>query len=395
MRLRERMPDATASLPWAAAAAPDAVPEPGDNDDGSTPSGRQLRRQRVWLQELRMIAASYGFNGLCLVLFWLTGAVHGSAAFAYAVPGWMLCIGAAVLIRTGRAVRWTDAGIALFQTIAGASLCLGGLWLYPEVGCLYVLALFTVFLSATYRTSKARSQIAWGVVSVLLGLLAFTGTHRLQIPHATGAQQLVAWLCFTVTLSRCVLLSVINTRHTLLLRQHGEQMARTLAEIERLAHYDELTGLPNRRHLLRQLDEEAARATRDGSPLAIALLDLDHFKAVNDQLGHLVGDRALQCFAQAVDAHRRTTDRFGRHGGEEFLLLMPATSVAEGERAIERLRDAVAAADWERVSPGLRLNFSAGLAAHHAGDTPEQLLARADRGLYGAKDAGRNCLRVG
>lgn len=394
MTVRERpAPAATLPLPRGRD-APEPVAAPGD-EDGSTPSGRQLRRQRTWLQELRMIAMSYGFNGLCLGLFWFTGTVDLSAAFAYAVPGWVLCVGAAVLIRTGRSVRWTDAGIAMFQSIAGALICLVGLWLYPEVGCVYVLALFTVFLSATYRTSKARSQIAWMVVSVLLGLIAFTGGRRLQIPHASGGQQLVAWLCFTVTLSRCVLLSVINTRNTMLLRQHGEQMARTLDEIERLAHFDELTGLPNRRHLLRQLDEEMARATRDGTPFTVAVMDLDHFKEVNDQRGHLVGDRALQCFAGAVETRRRATDRFGRHGGEEFLLLMPATSVDEALRALERLREAVAAADWEAVSPGLRLTFSAGVAAHEPGDTPEQLLGRADRGLYGAKDAGRNCHRVG
>ena len=143
------------------------------------------------------------------------------------------------------------------------------------------------------------------------------------------------------------------------------------------------------------LDEEIDRAERDGTPLAVALLDIDHFKAVNDQHGHLTGDRTLQTFAEAVQAHQRATDRFGRHGGEEFLLILPDTEAGEAALALDRLRHGVSGADWASIAPGLSVSFSAGLAVHQAGEPVEQLLGRADGGLYGAKDAGRNCHRTG
>ena len=285
--------------------------------------------------------------------------------------------------------------ISTVQSATALVICGVGIAVFPQMTFLYVLVMFTVFLSATYRTPKRQINAAWFIVSAVIGVATLTGDRTLQIPHASSAEQFVTWLCFTLTLARCVLLSIINSHQNQLLRERGKQMADTLAEIERLANHDELTGLLNRRSLLRALGEEIERAGRTGAPLSVALLDIDHFKQVNDRLGHLVGDRTLRAFADAVQSHRRGTDRFGRYGGEEFLLVLPDTRADEAVLALDRLREAVAGTDWSAVSPGLTVHFSAGIATWRDDEPLEQLLSRADSGLYGAKDAGRNCHRAG
>lgn len=355
---------------------------------------RAARRLAGWMREARMVAHSYGVNGLCLVLFALAGTVHWSAALVYAVPGMLACLVTAVLLRQGCSI-WNDPSLSLLRAVTGMVVCGVGIALYPEVAFFYVLVLFNIFVSATYRMPRDKTLLAWVVVSAIIAAATMGGDRSLQIPHANLAEQALAGLCFVVTLSRCVQLSVVNTRNNLLLRDRGQQMAAALAEIERLANDDELTGLPNRRSMLRSLDEEIARAARSAEPLCIALIDIDHFKRINDRHGHGIGDEALRRFADVVRAHLRATDRFGRHGGEEFLLLMPATPLADAQRAVERLRAAVCASDWNAVAPGLCLRFSAGLADYRAGGPADELLSRADRGLYDAKEAGRDCHRNG
>jgi diguanylate cyclase len=192
-----------------------------------------------------------------------------------------------------------------------------------------------------------------------------------------------------------VMLSVFNTQTNRLLRQRSDLMTLSLAKIERLANYDELTGVLNRRRLLHILQDEMARTERNGAPVSVALFDLDHFKAVNDTLGHLAGDQVLHQFATTVQAQSRNTDRFGRYGGEEFLLILTETDPPKALLAIERIRSALALVDWQAVSPNLSVTFSAGVACYITGESAEALLNRADLGLYQAKENGRNCTRMG
>jgi diguanylate cyclase (GGDEF)-like protein len=153
----------------------------------------------------------------------------------------------------------------------------------------------------------------------------------------------------------------------------------------RLADTDPLTGLPNRGAIQRRATQKA-----DDLPLSVAVLDLDHFKALNDRFGHAAGDTALQCFADTARAALRENDVIGRWGGEEFLVLLPRTSAGDAVGIVERVRAALAA-DAEKVASGWPLTFSAGIAASE--DTSvslDRLVAAADAALYRAKAAGRN-----
>jgi diguanylate cyclase len=124
------------------------------------------------------------------------------------------------------------------------------------------------------------------------------------------------------------------------------------------------------------------------------LIDLDWFKCINDAFGHPTGDEVLRTFAITVFANIRTIDRFGRYGGEEFLLVFPNTDDKSAARILERLRVMIAELDWSAFSPEMRVTISAGVATLRADENADAILARADRALYDAKTQGRNRIIV-
>jgi len=163
---------------------------------------------------------------------------------------------------------------------------------------------------------------------------------------------------------------------------------------DRLRHeatHDSLTELYNRSGMEEVLAEAAGRARRRGSELAMALIDIDRFKAINDELGHDIGDRLLGEIARVMDGELRQEDPLGRWGGEEFLLLMPGTSLEAAQRVAERLREAVAGAD---LSGGQGVTVSIGVGTLRPGESTEAVLRRVDRALYRAKEDGRNRTRL-
>jgi diguanylate cyclase (GGDEF)-like protein len=174
------------------------------------------------------------------------------------------------------------------------------------------------------------------------------------------------------------------------LYKSGMALKEAYKRIEELAELDDLTGSLNRRCIMRTLDEEISRAHRAGASCSIALIDLDWFKGINDTYGHPTGDEVLRTFAITVFANIRNIDRFGRFGGEEFLLVLPDTPHDTAARVLDRLRAIIADLDWSAFSPGMRVTVSAGVATLAPDETADSFLARADRALYVAKARGRN-----
>ena len=172
-------------------------------------------------------------------------------------------------------------------------------------------------------------------------------------------------------------------------RRDAQHEQRRAAEAEAHALLDELTGLGNRRFLERHLPALAQRAGERRAPLAMALIDLDHFKDVNDRFGHGCGDRVLVAVAQMLRDHVRASDLVVRLGGEEFLLVLPDAAPERAREVCERLRQCVAAHDWAALAPGLQVTASVGL-AHAPPHGVDDLYEAADRAMYAAKRAGRD-----
>jgi len=160
-----------------------------------------------------------------------------------------------------------------------------------------------------------------------------------------------------------------------------------IADISRQASLDPLTGILNRRAFTTMAGKMLATATRAERPAALLMLDLDHFKRVNDTRGHAFGDALLCCFAKVVTDQLRSGDAFCRQGGEEFAILLAETDPARALAVAERLRQSFAAAP---CAAEINATVSIGIASRQSGDTLEDLLRRADRALYQAKNGGRN-----
>jgi two-component system cell cycle response regulator len=163
-------------------------------------------------------------------------------------------------------------------------------------------------------------------------------------------------------------------------------------ELERLAYYDELTGLPNRRSVMRQLEALLSRARRHGHTLAVLMIDADHFKTLNDRHGHAAGDVALRALADRLGERLRAEDVVGRFGGEEFVIGLPDADAAGAAAVAEDVRAAVAEHQVTIDGHALTLTVSVGWAPWRD-ESLEQLLALADDAMYQAKAAGRNCVR--
>jgi diguanylate cyclase (GGDEF)-like protein len=175
-----------------------------------------------------------------------------------------------------------------------------------------------------------------------------------------------------------------------------EQLAASLRRATYQAERDQLTRSYNRRHIIELLSREMARSDRTGTPFCVCLLDLDHFKALNDRHGHQAGDRTLASFARRVRGELRTMDSInqagvpsalGRVGGEEFLVLLPDTTLRGALQVAERIRQCV---NQRPLDGRHEVTVSIGMAEYRGSETVGSLLGRADKALYGAKRAGRN-----
>ncbi|BAL25998.1 sensor domain-containing diguanylate cyclase [Azoarcus sp. KH32C] len=196
----------------------------------------------------------------------------------------------------------------------------------------------------------------------------------------------------TVTAGAIALFAAMTTGLALVAHRTRRRLAHASQEIRRLAHTDFVSELMNRRALLETAELELARARRYGKPLSLLVLDIDHFKSINDTLGHYAGDKALHQFAARVRHALREVDLLGRWSGGEFVAVLPETDVTHAREVAERVRHTVAATELALDgTPPLKLTVSIGIATLAAPDEAfETIIARADTALREAKNAGRN-----
>lgn len=179
------------------------------------------------------------------------------------------------------------------------------------------------------------------------------------------------------------------------LRAEIERRERLEQELRRIASIDELTGTHTRRHLLELGEHEHRRRARHGHALAVMMMDLDHFKRINDGFGHAAGDQLLRDFGFLLRSSLRKGDIAGRFGGEEFLAILPETDLETARAVAERLCARVRANETLWNSRTLSATISVGVAELCGDESLDKVIGRADRALYGAKEAGRDRVMIG
>ena len=162
-------------------------------------------------------------------------------------------------------------------------------------------------------------------------------------------------------------------------------------EIEYLSTHDFLTRLYNRSYFEREAEREITRIQRYQAPLSLLMLDIDLFKKINDQFGHLAGDQVLQALSKLVSSLLRSTDVFARYGGEEFIILLPETDLSGATRTAEKIRQTIENATFLQC---IKLTISIGVNSYQAGESLDELLRKTDVALYRAKAKGRNCVGI-
>ncbi|HRI18525.1 MAG TPA: GGDEF domain-containing protein, partial [Burkholderiaceae bacterium] len=239
----------------------------------------------------------------------------------------------------------------------------------------------------------ARDDLGWRWplalgLSPLLGAAAFgTRAARALIDPASVAAEMATHSALNVGSAFGYLVLVLLLHATLLALVAG----RLVTSLRRLSRHDGLTGLLNRRAIEEALDAQRQRSQRIGEAFALMMLDLDHFKAINDRHGHAVGDQALKQVAALLRGSLREVDRLGRYGGEEFLILLPGLTLAEALAVARRLCADLSARQLHTATATLAISASVGVAAWQDGPCDvEQVLAQADAALFEAKLSGRN-----
>jgi diguanylate cyclase (GGDEF)-like protein len=349
-----------------------------------------LRRARQRRQVQGMIAVSYVADAAVLLLYAYAGTIPVMIGPAYAGCGLILVAFIVLLSEFGFHERFKDHYLVAPQSTACMVLALAFTWIAPEAGVMFLCTLFVVFGFSSLRSTPRQTMMIWTTMALGVAVLFLATDKPISMPHGSYLERVATMLVFILTIGRCMFVGMFSSSMKQTLYQSGLKLKEAYKRIEELAELDELTGSYNRRCIMRMLDEEIARARRSGSPCSIALIDLDWFKRINDAHGHPTGDEVLRTFAITMFANIRSLDRFGRYGGEEFLLVLPDMTADSAARALDRLRAIVADLDWSAFSLGMKVTISAGVAMLNPNETPDTFLARADTALYAAKARGRN-----
>jgi diguanylate cyclase len=374
----------------AASSFPNPVAGVLDGADRQPTAKVLARRAKQRRQMLGVIGASYVVDAVILLIYAHAGTIPATIGPAFGICGLGSVACFIALSEAGFNDRFKDHYFVLQQSMVSLAIMLAFAWAVPEVGILFICTLFVVFSFSALRSTPRQTAIAWTAMAFGLAALFLLTDKPISMPHETHLERFATMLAFVLTIGRCMFLGIFASSLRESLYKRGVQLKEAYKRIEELAELDELTGSFNRRCIMRMLEDEIARAHRSKTPFSVALIDLDWFKRINDVYGHPTGDEVLRTFAIAVFANIRSIDRFGRYGGEEFLLILPDTPQDVAARILDRQRQIIAELDWSAFSPGISVTISAGVATLAPNEAPDALLARADSALYAAKARGRN-----
>lgn len=345
-------------------------------------------------QRIRVAQAGLALAVMLLGVVLLTYAARVGGTSLDAVLAWAaLSLGGAlgffVAIRSGWSRRLADPSLTLAQMIFAIASCaaaytLAGPLRGASFSALLVIIMFGMF-QLRPRTVMLVCLYAGALFGVLMALMAWR--HPLAYPPVV---ELGHFLLLAAMLPVVALLAARVTRQRERSRGRRHELAQALARIQELATRDDLTGLVNRRQMVFLLEQEHQRCVRSGRTFCLALIDVDHFKQINDGYGHAAGDEVLRGLAREAKPAIRVADVLARWGGEEFVLLLSDTQLPQARGGVERLRQRIETATLLVAHPSLHVTVSAGLVEHIAGESVAQSLDRADRALYQAKAQGRN-----
>ena len=295
--------------------------------------------------------------------------------------------------RTGLNLRMPDPSLTLWMILSSTVVLLYAISAARDGRESLLLVYLVPFLFGLFRLSVAEMLTiaaffltGYGFILSREWMLMDTRTvHQLQIIEWIVPAFVMCWFAVFAGYVGSLRKNVADS---------NSKLEQALVQLQSLVSRDDLTGLYNRRHITDLLDQERSRADRGGLPFCIFMMDLDHFKQVNDNYGHAVGDEVIKTFSDSVSQILRPTDFLARYGGEEFLLVSTQTGLDGAQRLAERLRIMIAAVPFPSLPRDTEVTVSVGIAQYQPGESIQATLLRADAALYAAKQNGRNRVEV-
>ncbi len=311
---------------------------------------------------------------------WLSMASVGGAAMAY------------IAIRASPRLGLQSALLNNLQCVYAITCIVCAYALVGPVRAVTLSILVVVLVFGGFSATPVQMRALCVYAVSLLGLTMLWKTQSDPARYPWN-QELAHFVIAATMLVAVAYMAELLSRLRRTLKQRAQELAAALDRIKDMARHDELTQLINRRQMTETLQQELARiqrGQRGGESACVAVIDIDHFKRVNDTLGHAAGDAVLRSFARHAQAAIRRHDTLARWGGEEFLLLLPMTAPQAAGEVLERMRRQVHACVRVDADPNLRVTFSAGLAQALAGESVDATIERADAAMYRAKRDGRD-----
>lgn len=308
-----------------------------------------------------------------------------------------------LLYRSGLNRRVDDSVLTRVQMLVAIAWCSYFISSVQDLrGVALMLYLFIAMFSFFTLNRRQTAQIV-ALISLAYGTIVFWDWRR-STPGFDLTVNVIQWLILSIMLLGLWMVARYTSqvreeihRSSQMIKDQNRQITQTneelndaLARLNQLAITDELTGLSNRRHFRSTVERHIARCRSNQLSFGLCLLDLDHFKRINDEYGHQIGDEVLVTCARVLLDHMREYDFLARFGGEEFVLIVTRGDEAVTRMCVERLRCAVENAGLDLIAPDVDLTVSVGATVFHSGDTLEEALGRADKAMYEAKYAGRN-----
>jgi diguanylate cyclase (GGDEF)-like protein len=349
------------------------------------PATRDELKQRLRLRRFLQASIFSVLYLLVLAIFYTQDKVDGETLFEACAIVATVIFGFFIVFRLELNLRFPDPSLTVFQLLAAVFTMLFVVYRAPDSRLAFTAFFFVALMFGMLRFS-GRKLAMLGSVSLasfaLVIWLRYADNHDLDMLRVDMLQFVV----IAITFPWLVLIGGSVKR----LQRNLVDVSIKLEDIEEKARHDDLTGVYNRRALMVAMEESIQRANATDEALSICVIDLDLFKRYNDEFDHLTGDQVLQAFAWAVRDGLRSTDVFGRYGGEEFVQILPHTALAGAMLDAERLRNRITDLEIPLAGSIDRLTVSIGVAQYRPGETMVQTFARADGALYKAKQLGRN-----
>lgn len=356
---------------------------------------KEDRAQALRIQRLFMASSTYALSAVLVVYCYYNG--------WFRLSGWGVVIFATLavlanltfygLIRSGLNLKFRDPSLTMPQMITASLAILAALYFMDEVrGALLFMYLVTFVFGVFRLRVKQFLALTLGTLvayAFIIFLLVKTRPAGVNLE-----KEIFHWVVLAMVLPWFSLVGGYISRLRKRIETANDDLTRALQTIEHLAVLDELTGVSNRRRLLEVLNKEKVRVDRGQPTFCLGIIDLDHFKRVNDQYGHLMGDEVLRSLIQTVQREVREMDTIARYGGEEFVIVLVNTTLEEACSVAERMRHTASEQRYRGLPDDFSVTISIGLTEYARGETIDGLLTRADSALYLAKQHGRDRIEL-